>query len=218
MERTSGTLKLVILKQYRFGIFQTCIVLPSNIWQNKTILTKEDIKNSIKQGENAGLLVVLVGALKLGAYRGILPFLTRTTPPLNIISRASISVEGAKIMKDYACKKITALEALDSISRTSVATVFILGFTVEGAVIGTAALGVIPFGGAVVGGIIGGTIGNAAGVKLIQNERLKQFEQSVRELYKITIKNIKREGANTAFVFFVIYYVVYEESSSRYHW
>lgn len=182
------------------GAVNLGLKLVSNAQKNKGLMTKEDIINSLKQGQNAGLMVVLIGALKLGAHRGLLPFLTPATPALIIVSIASVSVEGAKIMKDYASQKITALEALDAISRTSVATVFTLGFTVEGAVIGTAVLGVIPFGGAVVGGIIGGTIGNAAGAKLIQHERVKQFEQSVREMYRLTLKNIKKENLLTNYV------------------
>lgn len=148
---------------------------------NKRGISKEDVKKSLLAGGDAGLKVITICALKVAAVRGIVPFLTKTTPSLIIISIASIGIEGAKIMERYADKEITGLEAMDAISRTAVAVVFSLGFTSKGAMIGATVFGVIPVVGSLMGAVIGGAVGNFAGGELAKNERLMNFALSARK-------------------------------------
>lgn len=152
-----------------------------NIMRNRKALDNKHISSAMTTGKQASIKVVVICALKMGAARGLIPLLSKATPAIVLVSIASIGMEAAKILRKYAKKEVSTYQVLDSLGRTSVAIVCGIAFSSQGAAIGAATMSFIPVVGSLLGAVIGGTIGNVASNQLIENQKIKELVQYLRQ-------------------------------------
>ena len=152
-----------------------------NIMRNRKVLDDQHISSAMTTGKQASIKVVVICALKMGAARGLIPLLSKATPAIVLVSIASICMEAAKILRKYAQKEVSTYQVLDSLGRTSVAIVCGIAFSSQGAAIGAATMSFIPVVGSLLGAVIGGTIGNVASNQLIENQKIKELVQYLRQ-------------------------------------
>ena len=117
----------------------------------------------LKSGINRGMRTAVVGALRVGAERNMLPLLARGTPAVAFVAVAAVGIESAKVFIERATGNLTNLEALDRAGRVSVSGVATVALSHYGGMAGAACLSAIPGVGMIVGGMLGYAIGNAIG-------------------------------------------------------
>lgn len=133
--------------------------------KGESINREEAIEVALTSGVDAGVKTAAAGALKVGVEKGLVPLLAKGTPAGIIANIACLGIENAKIMAKFAKGEISGIQALDYMARTSVSTVYGLGWGATGSAIGAAACAFIPVVGSVVGGVVGGMVGYIAGSK-----------------------------------------------------
>ena len=143
----------------------TGIHLAAKVVKGEKIRGEEVVEVALTTGADAGVKAAAVGALKVGVEKGMVPMLVKGTPVGVLSNIVCLGIENAKIMAKFAKGEISGIKAMDCMARTSVATVYGLGWCTEGAAIGAAACSFIPVVGTVVGGVVGGMVGYAAGSK-----------------------------------------------------
>ena len=127
------------------------------------IKTEEAVGTALTSGSDAGIKIVTAAAIKVGLKKGFIPLLAKSTPAGVITNIACIGIENLKIMAKFSKNEISALEAINSIAKTSVTMFYGLGWSAEGAVLGAAAFSFLPVVGTIVGSVFGGMVGYIAG-------------------------------------------------------
>ena len=130
---------------------------------HQKIKTEEAVGTALISGSDAGIKVVTAAAIKVGLQKGFIPILAKSTPAGVITNIACVGVENLKIMAKFSKNEISAMEAINSIAKTSVTMFYGLGWSAEGAVLGAAAFSFLPVVGTIVGSVFGGMVGYIAG-------------------------------------------------------
>ena len=99
----------------------------------------------------------------MASERGMISVWPKGTPAGLVAGIAAVGIENVKIFSAAAEGKITAYEAIDRSTRTTVSMSAGLYAAGNGAIIGASVLSWIPVVGQAVGSIVGGTIGYLAG-------------------------------------------------------
>ena len=127
------------------------------------IKTEEAVETALTDGSDAGIKIVTAAAIKAGLEKGFIPLLARSTPAAVITNIACVGIENLKILAKFYRNEISALEAINSIAKTSVTLFYGLGWSAEGAVLGAAVFSFLPVAGTIVGSVFGGMVGYIAG-------------------------------------------------------
>jgi hypothetical protein len=143
----------------------TGITLAAKALSGEYIDSDTVIETALTTGADASVKAAAVGALKVGAEKGILSIIPPGTPVHIISSIACMGIENAKILSKVATGELTMSEALDQIGQVSTAMVYGLGWSAMGTLAGAAALSWIPIVGPIAGGLVGGLVGYMAGSK-----------------------------------------------------
>ena len=130
---------------------------------HQKIKTEEAVGAALTSGSDAGIKVVTAAAIKVGLQKGFIPILAKSTPAGVITNIACVGIENLKIMAKFSKNEISAMEAINSIAKTSVTMFYGLGWSAEGAVLGAAVFSFLPVVGTIVGSVFGGMVGYIAG-------------------------------------------------------
>lgn len=141
----------------------TGIHLAAKVAQGEEIRREEIVAVALTTGTDAGIKAAVVGALKVGVEKGMVPILVKGTPVGVLSNIVCMGIEHVKIMAKFAQGEISGIKALDCMARTSVGMVYGLNWGAGGGAIGTLACSFIPVVGPLVGGAIGGIVGYTAG-------------------------------------------------------
>ena len=127
---------------------------------------------TLRLGAKSGMRIAVMGALKVGAARNMLPIMAGAASTNALLAIATIGVECGDAMIQYANGSIDALQAVDRAGRSSTAGIFAMGFGAQGAILGAtalAALPLIPLASPIIGStaafpVVGELIGGGAGI------------------------------------------------------
>lgn len=175
------------------AVLATGIHLVSKVSKGEKIHGEEIIEVALTTGADAGVKAAAIGALKVGIEKGMVPILVRGTPISVLSNIVCMGIENVKIMTRFAKGEISSIKVLDCMARTSVATVYGLGWCTSGATIGAAAFSFIPVLGSAVGSIVGGMVGYAAGSKfgITVYRGIKRIAGTAKNAIKSTYHSIK---------------------------
>ncbi len=160
------------------------IEMASQLMKGQKIDGEKVVETALKTGADAGVKAAAAGALKVAVERGIVPFLSKSSPVTEI---ACAAVEGVKVLAD---DSLTVTQKMDGVAKASVATYTGLTVAGEGAAIGAAALSFIPVVGTAVGGFLGGIVGYAAGSTV--GQKLYQGAKKVASAAVSVVKSAAR--------------------------
>ena len=144
-------------------------VVSSAVYMVKQKAKRQEIKKeeavgaALNSGSDTGIKIVTAAAIKVGLEKGFIPILAKSTPAGVITNIACVGIENLKIMAKFSRNEISALEAINSIAKTSITMFYGLGWSAEGAVHGAAYFSFLPVVGTLVGSVFGGMVGYIAG-------------------------------------------------------
>lgn len=110
-----------------------------------------------------GVKAATAGALKVASEKGILSLLPPGTKDTVSANLACIRIEQIKIFAKVASGELSVTQATDLMGRTTVSSIYSLGWGATGMGIGASVLSWIPVVGPVIGGLTGGLVGSMAG-------------------------------------------------------
>ena len=141
---------------------------------------------TLRVGAKSGMRIAVLGALKVGAARNMLPIVAGAASINALPAIATIGIECGDAMIQYANGSINALQAIDRAGRSSTAGIFSLGLGAQGATLGAAALAglpLIPLASPIIGSaaafpFVGAIIGSGAGIFVGNIVGQKAYEQT----------------------------------------
>ena len=171
--------------------------IAKKVWDGEKIDANEVVEVALTTGADAGIKHATAGALTVAVRRGLIPMLAKSTPAGIIANIASVGIENAKILFDYARGKISGLEAVDSMGRVNVSMTAGLVAMGKGASIGASIGSVVPVVGTAIGGFIGGTIGYIAGSKVGEKiySGVKKVAKVAKEVVTTAYEGVKAVGS-----------------------
>ena len=125
--------------------------------------TEETVKLALTTGTDSGIKAATAGALKVASEKGILSLLPPGTKDSVFANLACLAIEQIKIFAKVASGELSVIQATDQMGRTTVSSIYSLGWGATGMEIGAAVFSWVPIVGPVVGGLAGGLVGSMAG-------------------------------------------------------
>jgi hypothetical protein len=145
------------------AIVSSAVYMVKQKANKQEIKTEEAVGAALTSGSDAGIKILTAAAIKVGLRKGFIPLLAKSTPAAVITNIACVGIENLKIMAKYSRNEISALEAMNSIAKTSVTMFYGLGWSAEGAVLGASFFSFLPVVGTIIGSVFGGMVGYIAG-------------------------------------------------------
>lgn len=169
----------------------------SQALSGENIEADELVQIAIKTGADTSLKTITAGTLQVAIRKGIIKFISSTTPAGVIANIACVGIENLKILKKIATGELSLSKGIDHMGRTTISMVGGLIGAAKGATTGAAMAAWIPVVGpglAVLTGVIGGMIGYFGGSKVgeVVYTTAKKVADTARKISKGAVETLKR--------------------------
>lgn len=145
---------------------------------------------SFASGQTVGIKTAIAGALKVGAARNVIPFLSTTASATTISALAIVGLETGRAMHACMHGNMSTLEAADQMGRCSMAGICAMGFSIAGISALTAVLPTAGIVGGIAASLAGNVIGAKSGVKIYDN-----IKNITRNMHQIILTEVIKNKA-----------------------